>query len=431
MQRPVQLRAIAFAIGFVVAGCGGNVVPAASSPPASPSQPLVSPTGQATSTPSPAPTPEPTADSADQARWVSAGTIPPRRFASRIAVQLVRVGSGNVLMVGADNICTPGEAWAESAYTDVWRPRNSTWEPVGDLPRPRNFFALASLPGGSVLVAGGTTEEPPQSFISSFRFEPSTGEWARSGDLTVARSQPSFASLLDGRVLLAGGYFINVPASPRTTLHDSAELYDPTSGTWSATGSLRTPRAGASAVTLADGTVLVVGGYGHVGNQYDKGDPLSSAELFDPATETWSAVGSLPMPVESSPLVALPDGGALLVEGGAAWRFDRDSGAWTATSPMATEAQGRSIVTMADGRVLAAGGSVGDGAEVRYLPHAEIYDPATDDWTPSAQMPGPRRFAELLLLDDGSVLLAGGGTELLLGAPSCPLAADEAFRFIP
>ena len=89
------------------------------------------------------------------------------------------------------------------------------------------------------------------------------------------------ATLLpNGKVLVAGGYRLQ-----RLDLA-SAELYDPASGTWTATGSLATARAGHTATLLPNGKVLVAGGYGNSGY-------LASAELYDPASGTWTATGSL------------------------------------------------------------------------------------------------------------------------------------------
>jgi N-acetylneuraminic acid mutarotase len=343
-------------------------------------------------------------------------------------------------MAGSDNICTPGEAWLDSVHSDVWDPDTQRWQPAGDLPRPRDRFVLVSLPHGSALAVGGTTDDPdaPQSFLSTFRFDPGTSRWERSGDLTVARSNPSGSALRDGRVLIAGGYFVDRGAGAER-VHGSAEIFDAESGTWSRTGALVEPRAGAGAVTLADGRVLIVGGFARSGVAYFQlEDPLASAELFDPTTGTWSSTGRLPS-TDGSPalggavppaLVALHDGGALLVAGSTALRLDVGSGTWTATGPMVSDFEGRTLVALADGRVLAAGGTVADRFEP-YSRRAEVYDPSTNRWLATKRMPAPRAYATGLLLEDGSVLVAGGGTETILGAPSCPAPAYDTFRFVP
>jgi Kelch motif len=221
----------------------------------------------------------------------------------------------------------------------------------------------------------------------------------------------------------------------------TAELYDPGAGTWSRTGSLRRARAGASAVTLADGRVLVAGGGAGIpeGSEgwYGFVDVLSSAELFDPKTGTFSATGKLPWEAIEAPLVGLPDGGALMVANGRAARFDASTGDWSETPPMGLRTDLRTVVALDDGSVLVAGGmpdweNTTPDPEKPYSSRAEIYDPDADRWVEVTPMPIGRAGGAGVLLADGSVLIAGGrGAAGEPGDPSCPDAAMEAFRFIP
>ena len=92
---------------------------------------------------------------------------------------------------------------------------------------------------------------------------------------------PTATLLLNGLVLVAGG------SGGGGTATNSAELYDPASGTWRATGNLNTARHEHMATLLQNGMVLVAGGLDHVNHT------LQSAELYDPLTETWTVTGSL------------------------------------------------------------------------------------------------------------------------------------------
>ncbi|MFP2913560.1 kelch repeat-containing protein, partial [Pyxidicoccus sp. 3LFB2] len=96
--------------------------------------------------------------------------------------------------------------------------------------------------------------------------------WSPTGSLRTGRYGHTATLLADGRVLVAGGYAL------RGDTTASAELYDPATGTWAATGAMGQARSNATATLLPDGRVLVAGGYG--------GAILSSAELYDPATGT-------------------------------------------------------------------------------------------------------------------------------------------------
>ena len=225
------------------------------------------------------------------------------------------------------------------------------------------------MAGGLALVTGGNNENGV-SFSSTYLFDPSTETWTKSGLLGTARTNPIGATLKDGRVLVAGGYFVSGPAStippdallvafhPGGSLHDidippfatamaTSEVFDPATGTWSSTGPMKYARLGASAVTLSDGRVLVFGSGGGDGSGITvDGGAFDSAEIYDPATGKFSLAGTLPPydaaaieakgapnanPIPSSPaeigpgiLVALPDGGAVLIGVDYYWKHQGD-----------------------------------------------------------------------------------------------------------
>ncbi len=112
-------------------------------------------------------------------------------------------------------------------------------------------------------------------------------------------------------------------AKARSNDHDRAALYDPATGTWTATGTMGTPRLEHIAVPLLDGRVLVVSG----GTNSDWKD--TSAELYDPATGTWSATGSMLRPHAGFPATLLDDGRVLVGDTDGAELYDPDSGTWT------------------------------------------------------------------------------------------------------
>jgi Tol biopolymer transport system component len=197
----------------------------------------------------------------------------------------------------------------------------------------------------------------------------------------------------------------------------------PRASSWAATGSMITPRYGHTAVSLADGSVLVVGGY------TNRNDILASAELYDPATGSWTATGSMLSHAGSFTATLLRDGRVLVIGSGyegssaSAELYDPHSGSWTATGSM-IQARGRHTATLLPGgKVLVAGGYPTDSAV-----SAELYDPATGTWTATGNMGTPRANHEAALLPDGKVLVTGGDTcRNAWAASECNLHSAELY----
>lgn len=456
---------------------------------------VVPPTAAASSPPIATPIPSGTAGGTSPAHggsWIAAGTISSDWFAGAVTP----LGDGGALAIGGDG-----------ATAERWNPKSATWGPAATLNAPRWNFAAVPLRDGRVLVIGGVNDDR-QAYSSTYVYDPATakGTWTKVGLMGTARSAPGAAVLRDGRVLVVGGVYLDRPAlrddrAPGVVLAAyrpgatgssaplppadvspshmipalaTAEIYDPSSGTWSTTGSMRYARAGASAVTLADGRVLVVSPGGELRVGGDTGAIVdrrasSTTEVFDPATGRFALVGSLPdidrdaisasgveLPTSDpwmtsvGTLIALPDGGAMLVGHADSWkhqadvvrsfRFDARTGRWTQVGPAYASANdwaadgwrstpgvdlaGAFAAALPDGRVLAAGGNTtgGDGAW-EATRTARTYDPTTSTWAPLPAMPEARSSGETAVLSDGSVLLVGGNES--------SSGAITAVRFVP
>ncbi len=195
-------------------------------------------------------------------------------------------------------------------------------------------------------------------------------KWENTGSLTTTRQFHTATLLPNGKVLVAGGW--NYPGY--TNYLASAELYDPATGTWTATGSMAAARTNHTATLLPTGQVLVAGGIASAGT-------LASAELYDPATGTWTTTGSLTTARWSHTATLLPNGKVLVAGGGygdSAELYDPATGSWTATGSLAQTRQSHTATLLPNGMVLVAGGysyPTGDVAS------AELYDPASGTWT--------------------------------------------------
>ena len=153
-----------------------------------------------------------------------------------------------------------------------------------DARRPRADSTRRSSWDSKVLLAAGYTGNVP--LATAELFDPATGTFALTGSLATARWGHTATLLPDGRVFVVGG--TNVGAFTPGVSLATAELYQPSTGTWTYGGAMLTARDSHSSTLLQNGTVLIAGGVnGSTG--------LTSAQLFDPATETWSLTGSLPL----------------------------------------------------------------------------------------------------------------------------------------
>ena len=206
------------------------------------------------------------------------------------------LNTGKVLVIGWGN----GNATAE-----LYDPATGTFAPTGSMLEGRVSHTATLLSSGKVLVAGGIG--PPGATVLSEAelYDPVTGSFTQTlGSLETARQWHSANLLQDGKVLVTGGMVDNSGTATAT-----AELYDPMTEMFTATtGSLTTARALQTATVLKNGTVLVTGG----GNA---NGPLATAELYDPTAGTFSTTGGMANTRESHMATQLNDG-TVVVTGG-------------------------------------------------------------------------------------------------------------------
>ena len=291
----------------------------------------------------------------------------------------------------------------------------TSWTATGTLNVPRSWHTATLLPDGKVLVAGG--RRFAAGYIgdlvldSAELYDPAIGSWTPAGSLTTPRAGHETALLPNGKVLVVGGDSGGV----------TAELYDPVSGTWTATGSLNAPREGFTATLLESGKVLVAGGWA-------SDVWLSSAELYDPATGTWSFTGDLVRPRMFQTATALQDGRVLIAGG---WRYDfladyasvstaelydPTTGTWSDAAALHEARSFHTATRMPDGKVLVAGGyrvnRIPAGGGTNFVPtslaQAEVFDPVTGTWQIVGNLNGARQDHSATLLPDGTILAAGG-----------------------
>ena len=337
----------------------------------------------------------------DPATGISAVT--PSMVYTRRYLHAATLVAGVVVVTGGQGL---GEApgFGSERSVEVYYPtdppfQTASWALTGSLARDHTYGASTLLGDGRAMVVGGYDVPAGTVYLSSAEiYNPSTGSWSLTGSMSTNRYYHSVTRLPNGKVLAAGG-----------TSLTSAELWDPATGTWSATGSLAIlGRWLHRAVLLGNGKVLLVGGHSFTAV------PEPRAELYDPATGTFALTGSASAG-RASPGAVLLSNGKVLVVGGFTTSFagslataevyDPATGTFSPTGSMSRTRAEPSVTLLADGRVLVAGGSGGLGANF----NAEIWDPATGTFGPLIALNDGRQ-GRGILLPSGKVLLTGIGT---------------------
>jgi hypothetical protein len=325
----------------------------------------------------------------------------------------VLLADGRVLVLGGE-VRIGDDRSVAPQHSEVFDPRTGLFsrsESIETAIEPGSVwadwegFSATPLADGRVLVAGGglqTDLRPDHTTDVAVLFDPVTGASAPTGSMTVARAWHGAVALSDGRVLVVGGTDGRAEVEPPVT-HLSAEIYDPTTGTFVSTGPTACPRAWTPSwpflalKVLASGRVLVYGG--------GCGDRLDTAtdEIFDPATGTFGSVRDRGQgEAETSVILTFPD---------SVLRYDLRAATVTDVTPQPADLvsaycgnawpcrTGMTSTLLADGRILLAGGGTKAGL---------VLDPSLGMVTITGPLAEPRTRHTATLLPDGRVVLIGG-----------------------
>jgi hypothetical protein len=301
------------------------------------------------------------------------------------------LNNGMVLIAGGWNYSNGDVASAE-----LYDPATGTFTPTGSLNTGRFGHTATLLDNGMVLLAGGFSSSGISD--SAELYNPATGTFSYTGSLNFPRWGHTATSLNNGMVLITGTWYSG----------GTAELYNPATGTFSyTTGNMNIAPVDQMATRLNNGMVLIAGGDG----------PLTaSAELYNPATETFTPTGSLNTARARSTATLLNNGTVLIAggynDGGGAIAnaelYDPATGTFTPTGSLNTARVLDTATLLNDGMVVIAGGNSCDGACGGALASAELYDPATETFTPYGSLNSARFTHTATLLYNGMVVITGG-----------------------
>jgi hypothetical protein len=335
--------------------------------------------------------------------WVATGSM----TSARVNFTATRLLTGELLVVGGRD-----GAGTTLASAELYDPVTGSWSVTGSMHARRQGHTATRLPNGWVMVAGGSNELAV--LASAELYDPATGTWKRASEMTTPRQAHAAALVQIGgapMVLAIGGTSGSSDCPP--CIQKSAELFDPSTRSWSVTGSMSLARYWdrASPVTLLDGSVFVVGGTTCCGYTW-----INEAEIYNPATQTWTVTSAKTTTAQGP--AALVIGGRVLVAGGdagtqpnvksvaASERFDVSTGSWQPVDKMSIPRDSLSL-TVLGRQVLVAGGNNGGWGICNAQSSAEVLAPGAG-WQLTGSMLTARFAHAATLLANGTVLVAGG-----------------------
>ncbi|MEA4971873.1 MAG: kelch repeat-containing protein [Candidatus Metalachnospira sp.] len=285
----------------------------------------------------------------------------------------------------------------------------NSWKELAPMPTSRLTFQTEVI-DGKIYAIGSCWDSNCTKILSPTEvYDPSTNAWTTLASMPIALLDYLQTEAIDGKIYAIGGWGISddIPVT-------STEVYDPSTDAWTVLAPM--------SVNLADDfkTEVINGKIYAIGNIHD-GTCTLSTEVYDPSTDTWTILASIPIDCKDFQTEVV-DGKIYVIggHGGSIWHisdinslsstevYDPPTDTWTTLAPMTTSRYGFETEVI-DGKIYAIGGwnvSAGD-SKGKSLSSTEVYNPSTNTWTTLASMPTPRCYLQTEVIN-GKIYAIGG-----------------------
>ena len=304
-----------------------------------------------------------------------------------------RLLDGRVLIVGG--VGGDFDTNVDLSSAELFDPKTKTFSATGSMYQTHGRqFTATTLLDGRVLVVGGTDLSGLTESMDAELYDPTTGTFTQTGQPLNATWYHTATRLEDGRVLIIGG------EAPDLGPGVATQLYDPAAGRFTRGPSMPLTASPDIALLLTDGRVLVVG---QRVLPDGSGGADGAAELYAPASGAFSPTGAPVSRADTVVGTVLADGRVCIAAGGLIQIYDPATGKFTRAGTLAfTATRPQGATALGNGRVLIT--YLNDNARTYW---AQVFNPATGKSVVTGRMVESRTMYTTTLLLDGRVLIAG------------------------
>lgn len=351
---------------------------------------------------------------------ITAGPSLPTDVGEAQAITLTNAtcNTGDVLIAGGF-----GPNLTIRTATSLYNPATGAITSSGNMSGNAFDFRMVQLPSGEVLAIGGFNSGSLLTGAAEI-YDPcgngGVGSWSATGSLNTPRQSFTATALDDGDVIVTGGLDTNNNAVC------SIERYSVSSGTWSNAGNLDPCAELQTATLLPNGNIWIAGGVTSVTD-----DSNTATEIYNPVTQLTTSSVDLPAPRYYATATLITgsqcgaDGDVLIAGGGNSYtglsttsylfdyRANNGEGAITTTGNMVTARLGDAVTATGDGQIVFVGG-VNDGT---LLASVETYNPCNESFQLAAGLSTPVNEPAVSTLADGQVFVAGGFSDTTFSSP--------------